>query len=48
VIGSAASVATLAIGLATLAAVAAGEIPRLRMNRATMAVVGATALLLAG
>ncbi|MFN2378529.1 MAG: anion transporter [Candidatus Binatia bacterium] len=39
---------TLAIGGATLAAVAVGEIPRLRMNRATMAVVGATALLATG
>lgn len=39
---------TLALGALTLAGVAAGEIPRLRMNRATIAVVGATALLLAG
>ena len=39
---------TLALGAATLVGVAAGEIPRLRMNRATIAVVGATALLLAG
>lgn len=38
----------LAVGAATLAAVAAGEVPRLRMNRATMAVVGATALLATG
>lgn len=43
-----APVLTLAIGSATLAAVAVGEIPRLRMNRATMAVVGATALLACG
>lgn len=39
---------TMAIGAVTLAAVAAGEIPRLRMNRATMAVVGATALVALG
>jgi len=38
----------LAIGAATLAAVAIGEIPRLRMNRATLAVVGATLLLATG
>jgi Na+/H+ antiporter NhaD/arsenite permease-like protein len=39
---------TLAIGAATLAAVAVGEIPRLRMNRATIAVVGATAVVALG
>jgi Na+/H+ antiporter NhaD/arsenite permease-like protein len=38
----------LAIGAATLAAIAVGEIPRLRMNRATIAVVGATLLLVTG
>jgi Na+/H+ antiporter NhaD/arsenite permease-like protein len=42
------SALALAIGAATLAAVAVGEIPRLRMNRATMAVVGATLLLVTG
>jgi Na+/H+ antiporter NhaD/arsenite permease-like protein len=42
------AIVTLAIGAATLAAIAVGEIPRLRMNRATLAVVGATALLASG
>jgi len=39
---------TLVIGAATLAAIAIGELPRLRMNRATIAVVGATLLLVTG
>lgn len=46
--GAAQATLALAIGCATLVAVAAGEIPRLRMNRATMAVVGATLLLATG
>lgn len=43
-----AALATLAIGAGTLAAIAIGEVPRLRMNRATLAVVGATLLLAFG
>lgn len=37
-----AALLTLLLGAGTLAAVAAGRIPRLRMNRATIALVGAT------
>lgn len=40
--------ASIAIILGTLVGVAIGRIPRLRMNRATIALVGATGLVLAG
>jgi len=39
---------SLLLGACALTGVALGEIPRLRMNRATIAVVGATAMVLAG
>lgn len=38
----------LALILATLAAIAVGRVPRLRMNRATIALTGATLLVIAG